>query len=67
LVPRTSSTPVVAWSWPTWVVEPETCFGSRVCLVGVPISFEKGSHSPPPLSGHQIGLSICIRAKSGLY
>jgi hypothetical protein len=27
LVPRTSSTPVATWSWPTSVVEPETCFG----------------------------------------
>jgi hypothetical protein len=25
LVPRTSSTPVATWSWPTWVVESETC------------------------------------------
>jgi hypothetical protein len=34
LVPRASSTPVAAWSWPTWVVESETCVGSRVHLVG---------------------------------
>jgi hypothetical protein len=26
LVPRTSSTPVAMWSWPTWVVESEMCF-----------------------------------------
>jgi hypothetical protein len=53
VVPRTSSTPVAAWSWPTWVVESETCFGSRVRLVGVSISFEKNFNrlpfTPPPL------------------
>jgi hypothetical protein len=27
LAPRTSSTAVATWSWPTWVVESETCFG----------------------------------------
>jgi hypothetical protein len=27
LVPRTSSTQVAMWSWPTWVVESGTCFG----------------------------------------
>jgi hypothetical protein len=27
LVHRTSSTPVATWSWLTYVVEPETCFG----------------------------------------
>jgi hypothetical protein len=25
LVPRTSSTPMATWSWPTWVVESEMC------------------------------------------
>jgi hypothetical protein len=34
LDPRTSSTPVAVWSWPTWVDGSEKCFGSRVCLVG---------------------------------
>jgi hypothetical protein len=51
LVPRTSSTSLVAWSWPTWVVESETCFGNRVRLVGVLISFEEKfyrlSFNPP--------------------
>jgi hypothetical protein len=41
LIPRTNSTPVAAWSWLTWVVESETCFGSCVHLVGILISFEK--------------------------
>jgi hypothetical protein len=41
LVPRTSSTPFAMWFWPTWVVESEKCFGSRVRLVGVSTSFEK--------------------------
>jgi hypothetical protein len=27
LVLRTSGTPVATWSWPTWLVESETCFG----------------------------------------
>jgi hypothetical protein len=43
---------VAAWSWPTWVVESETCVGSRVHLVGASISFEKNfSRLPftPPL------------------
>jgi hypothetical protein len=47
LVPRVSSTPVAVWYWPTLVVESETCFGSRVHLVGVPISFEKNSYQLP--------------------
>jgi hypothetical protein len=55
LVPRTSSTPVSTWSWPTWVVESETCFGSRVCLVGVLISSENNFYrlpfTPLPLFG----------------
>jgi hypothetical protein len=53
LVPRTSSTPVAAWSWPTWVVESEMCFGSRVHLVVVSISFKKNFYwlpfTPPSL------------------
>jgi hypothetical protein len=67
LVPRTSITPVVAWSWPTWVVESETCFGSCVRLVGVPISFEKNFYQhpfTPPSLVHLIGPSIGIRAGS---
>jgi hypothetical protein len=53
LVPRFSSTPVATWSWPTWVVESETCFGSRFRLVGVLISFEKKFYRFPftPPSG----------------
>jgi hypothetical protein len=60
LVLRTSSTLVAAWSWPTWVVVSETCFGSRARLVGVLISFEKKfyrlSFTPPSLV-HLIGPS----------
>jgi hypothetical protein len=53
LVPRISSTPMAAWSWPTWVVKSETWFGSLVRLVGVLISFEKNFHRLPftPPSG----------------
>jgi hypothetical protein len=36
-----------AWSWPTWVVESETCVGSRVYLVGASISFEKKFYRLP--------------------
>jgi hypothetical protein len=54
LVPRTSSTPVATWSWPTWVVESETCVGSCVHLVGASISFEMNFYrlpfTPPLLS-----------------
>jgi hypothetical protein len=54
LVPRISSTPVATWNWPTWVVESETCVGSRVHLVGASMSFEKNFYRlpftpPPPL------------------
>jgi hypothetical protein len=38
---------VVAWSWPTWVVESETCVGSCVHLVGASISFEKNFYRLP--------------------
>jgi hypothetical protein len=32
---------VIVWFWPILVVESETCFGSRVRLAGVLISFKK--------------------------
>jgi hypothetical protein len=69
LVPRTSSTPVATWSWPTWEVELETCFGSHVHFVGVSISFEKNFYwlSFTPLSSRQIGPSSGIKAGSGLH
>jgi hypothetical protein len=44
---------VATWSWPTWVVELETCVASRVHLVGVLSPSRRifiGSHSLP-LSG----------------
>jgi hypothetical protein len=47
LAPRISNTLVATWSWPTWVVESETCVGSRVLLVGVYISFEKNLYRFP--------------------
>jgi hypothetical protein len=47
LGPRTSSTAAVAWSWPTWVVELETCYVSRLHLVGVPIFLEKNFYQLP--------------------
>jgi hypothetical protein len=53
LVPKSSSTPVAAWAWPTWVVSRRRV-GSCVCLVGVSTSFEKNFYQlpftpPPPL------------------
>jgi hypothetical protein len=62
LVSRTSSTFVATWSWPTWVVELETCFGSCVHLVGVPISLEKNFYLLPftsPSMVRLIGPSVC--------
>jgi hypothetical protein len=47
LVPRTKRTLVATWSWPTRVVESETCVGSRVHLVGASISFEKNFYRLP--------------------
>jgi hypothetical protein len=38
---------VVAWSWPTWVVESEICVGSCVHLVGASISFDKNFYRLP--------------------
>jgi hypothetical protein len=53
LVPRINSTPVAMWSWPTLVVESETCVGSRVHLGRASISFEKNFYwlpfTPPSL------------------
>jgi hypothetical protein len=60
LVPRTSKTPVAAWSWPTRVVESETCVGSRVHLVGVLSPSRRifiGSHSHPPSLVRRFGPS----------
>jgi hypothetical protein len=70
LVPRTSSTLVAVWSWPTWVVESETCFESCVHLVGALISFEKNFCQLPftsPSLVRLIGSSIDIKVGSGLY
>jgi hypothetical protein len=47
LVPRTSSTPVVAWSWPTWQLSWRHVLVSHVRLVGVDISFEKNFYQLP--------------------
>jgi hypothetical protein len=68
LVPRTSSISVSTWSWPTLVVESETCVGSRVHLVIALISFEKNfyrlSFTPPSLV-RRFGPSSGIRADYG--
>jgi hypothetical protein len=65
-VPRTSRTPVATWSWPTWVVESETCFGSCVRLVGVSISFEKKFYRLPFTSPSQFAKLVlhCMVAKT---
>jgi hypothetical protein len=74
LVPRTSSTPMAMWSWPTSVVESETCVGSRIHLVGASISFEKNFYrlpfTPPPLSGSSFrsfaNVASMLRATSNI-
>jgi hypothetical protein len=66
LVPRTSSTSVATWSWPTLVVESETCVGSRVHLVGASISFEKNFYRLPftPSFVRRFGPSVCLWSPS---
>jgi hypothetical protein len=69
LVPRTSSTPMAAWSWPTWVVESETCVGRRVHLVGASISFEKNFYwlpftPPAPSLVRRFGPSLLLHSNS---
>jgi hypothetical protein len=62
---------VAAQSWPTWVVESETCVGSCVHLVGASISFEKNFYRlpfTPPSLVRRFGPSKVkesIRATSG--
>jgi hypothetical protein len=69
LVPRISSTLVATWSWPTWLVDSETCVGSCVHLVGVSISFEKNFYrlpfTPPSLVRH-FGPSMVSEPVTGL-
>jgi hypothetical protein len=68
LVPRSSSTPVVVWAWPTWVVS------RRRVLEAVFVLLESlspsrrifiDSHSLPPSLVRRIGPSIGIRAGYG--
>jgi hypothetical protein len=52
LVPRTSSTPVAAWSWPTWVVSGRRVLEAVFILSEPPSPSRRifiGSHSLPPL------------------
>jgi hypothetical protein len=62
---------VAVRSWPTWVVESETCVGSCVHLVGASISFEKNFYrlpfSPSSLVRHfgHSKVKESIRATSG--
>jgi hypothetical protein len=69
LVPSTSSTPVATWSWPTWAVESEKCFGQAVFdLLEKPSPSRRifiDSHSLPPLrspvrSFREIATHRCI-------
>jgi hypothetical protein len=72
-VPRTSSTPVAMWFWQTKGRSAErVILGVRLSEF-ILLEFQSpsrrifiGSHSLP-LSGRLIGLSIGIRADSGLY
>jgi hypothetical protein len=52
LVPRSSSTSVVAWAWPTWVVSRRRVLEVVFVLLESPSPSRKifiGSHSLPPL------------------
>jgi hypothetical protein len=52
LVPRFSSTPVAAWTWPTWVVSRRRVFEAVFVLLEFPSPSRRffiGSHSLPPL------------------
>jgi hypothetical protein len=52
LVPRSSSTPVAAWAWPTWVVSRRRVLEAVFVLLESPSPYRRifiGSHSLPPL------------------
>jgi hypothetical protein len=52
LVPRSSSTPVAAWAWPTWVVSRRRVLEVVFVLLESPSPSRKnfiGSHSLPPV------------------
>jgi hypothetical protein len=52
LVPRFSSTPVAAWTWPTWVVSRRHVLEAVFVLLESPSPSRRifiGSHSLPPL------------------
>jgi hypothetical protein len=52
LVPRSSSTSVAAWAWPTWVVSRRRVLEAVFVLLEFPSSSRIifiGSHSLPPL------------------
>jgi hypothetical protein len=52
LVPRSSSTPVAGWAWPTWVVSRRRVVEAVFVLLEFPSPSRRifiGSHSPPHL------------------
>jgi hypothetical protein len=60
LVPRFSSTPVAAWTWPTWVVSQRRVLEAVFVLLEFQSPSRRifiGSHSLPPLV-RRIGPSI---------
>jgi hypothetical protein len=60
LVPRSSSTPVAAWAWPTWVVSRRHVLEAVFILLESPSPSRRifiGSHSLPPSLVRRIGPS----------
>jgi hypothetical protein len=65
LVPRSSSTSVAAWAWPTWVVSRRRLLEYVFILLESPSRSRRifiGSHSHPPSLVRRIGPSIGIRS-----
>jgi hypothetical protein len=62
LVPRSSSTPVAAWAWPTWVVSRRRVLEAVFVLLESPSPSRRifiGSHSLlPPFLVRRIGPSV---------
>jgi hypothetical protein len=62
LVPRSSSTSVAAWYWPTWVVSRRRVLEAVFILLESPSLSRRifiGSHSLPPSLVRRIGPSMC--------
>jgi hypothetical protein len=53
-VPRICSTSVATWSWQTWVVKPEKCFGQVVFILLEKTSPSRLPFTPPSLVASSI-------------